>query len=121
MSNTVGSNYFFSPEICKGIEHTGKPSDVWALGVTLYYMLFTEYPFTAKANDYKNLYDKIMNEEPNYPDYDDKDAIDLLKKIFIKDPEKRITLRDIREHDWVTVTGKFPLVEEYEDLSDSED
>lgn len=64
---TVGSNYYFSPEICKGEMHTGKPSDVWALGVTLYYILFKDYPFKAGANEYGVLYDKIKHSEPQYP------------------------------------------------------
>jgi calcium/calmodulin-dependent protein kinase kinase 2 len=95
---------------------------VWALGVTLYLMLFNDYPFKANANEYKRLYDKIINEEPEYPeDFKDKDAIDLLERIFEKDPDKRITLQEIREHDWVTVTGKFPLEDEYQDLSESDE
>lgn len=85
LENTVGSNYFFSPEITKGDDKEGKPSDVWALGVTLYLMLYNEYPFQAPGNEYQKLYNKIQNEEPYYPeDAEDKDPIDLLKKIFIK-------------------------------------
>lgn len=64
---TVGSNYYFAPEVCKGQIHKGKPSDVWALGVTLYYMLFKDYPFKAGANEYEVLYDKIINSDPPYP------------------------------------------------------
>ena len=29
--------------------------------------------------------------------------------MLIKDPNKRFTLEDIMNHDWVTVYGKFPL------------
>lgn len=32
-----------------------------------------------------------------------------------KDPEKRITLKEIKTHDWVTGMDKFPLVEEQEE------
>ena len=110
IENTVGSNYFFSPEICKGDSHSGKPSDIWALGATLYYMIFKEYPFVANANEYNKLYYSIINNEPKYPeDYKDEQAIDLIKNMLIKDPSKRITLSQIMEHDWVTVFGKFPI------------
>ena len=106
----MGSNYYFSPEICKGESHKGKPSDVWALGVTLYLMLFNDYPFKANANEYQKLYSNINNNEPNYPqDFKDEQAIDLIKKMLIKDPNKRFTLEDVMNHDWVTVFGKFPL------------
>lgn len=81
----MGSNYFFSPEITKGEVHEGKPCDVWALGVTLYWMLFGDYPFKATGNEYKKLYDKIQNDDPEYQeDFEDKEAIDLLNLMFTK-------------------------------------
>lgn len=108
--NTAGSNYYFSPEICKGEAHRGKPSDIWALGVTLYYMLFNEYPFTARSQDYKSLYRCIINKHPDFPNtYKDRSAIELIKQMLIKDTIKRPNVMDIMKHDWVTVTGKFPL------------
>ena len=120
VENTIGSNYFFSPEVWEGVAHKGKPSDVWALGVTLYCMLFNEYPFKAPGNEFQTLYHNIMKEEPEYPvDFEDKDAIDLLSKMFIKDPNKRITLSEIKEHKWVVGSGKFPL-EDREIHSDSD-
>ena len=64
---TVGSNYYFAPEVWKGKRHKGKPSDIWALGVTLYYMIFKDYPFKAGVNEYQVLYDRIINSEPDYP------------------------------------------------------
>lgn len=85
-------------------------------------MLFKEYPFKASGNDYKTLYHKIMNEEPSYPkEFRDKEAIDLIKKMLIKDSNNRITLEEIKSHDWVTVLGKFPLEDKnIESSSDSE-
>lgn len=59
--STAGSNYFFSPEICAGISYKGKKSDIWALGVTLYYMFFKKYPFTATSIPI--LYNKVANDE----------------------------------------------------------
>ena len=44
---TAGSNYYFAPEICAGEAYKGKKSDIWALGVTLYQMVFRRYPFKA--------------------------------------------------------------------------
>lgn len=102
--------------------HQGKPSDVWALGVTLYYMLFKDYPFKANGNEYKKLYHKIITEEPEYPkEYADIEAIDMLKKMFIKDPLKRVTFEELKDHDWVTVIGKFPLDNRTESISESEE
>lgn len=103
MSNTVGSNYYFSPEICRGDNHSGKPSDIWALGVTLFLLLFKDYPFKAKSQDYKALYHNIKHSVPEFPhDFADFQAIDLLEKMLIKNPKKRISIKEIMNHDWVT-------------------
>jgi serine/threonine protein kinase len=61
INSTAGSNYFFSPEICSGAQYKGKKSDVWALGVTLFFMFFRKYPWNA--NNIPILYNKIENNE----------------------------------------------------------
>jgi serine/threonine protein kinase len=40
VKNTAGSSLFFAPEVCSGNSYKGKKSDIWALGVTLYVMVF---------------------------------------------------------------------------------
>jgi calcium/calmodulin-dependent protein kinase kinase 2 len=68
IQNTAGSNYFFAPEICAGNTYKGTKSDIWALGVTLYFMVYRRYPFTA--SNIPLLYTKIMNDEPDYQSKD---------------------------------------------------
>lgn len=73
-------------------------------------MIFRDYPFKAGANEYEVLYDKIINTEPNYPsEIKDERVIGLLKKMLIKDPEKRASLKEVKNHEWVTANDKFPL------------
>lgn len=38
VNNNVGSAYFFSPEACIGNKYKGRLNDIWACGITLYYM-----------------------------------------------------------------------------------
>ena len=64
IQSTAGSNYFFAPEICSGQTYKGKKSDVWAVGVTLYFMMFGKYPFTAC--NIPQLYNKILHNEYTY-------------------------------------------------------
>ena len=48
-TNTPGTPVFQSPEQWGGTaEFRGKPLDIWALGVSLYYMLFNKPPFAAR-------------------------------------------------------------------------
>lgn len=35
--------------------------------------------------------------------------VDLLKKMFIKDANERISIEDINRHDWVTSNGVSPM------------
>ena len=107
IQSTAGSNYFFSPEICSGQTYKGKKSDIWAVGVTLYFMMFRKYPFTAST--IPQLYNKVMTDEPDYPSDANTLLTDLLKKIFVKDPTKRISLLEMIGHDWVTCNGIQPL------------
>jgi 5'-AMP-activated protein kinase catalytic alpha subunit len=57
ITTKAGSNYFFSPEACKGSKYRGKGSDIWATGVTLYYMCMRQYPFVS--SNFPDLYYKI--------------------------------------------------------------
>ena len=49
VNNAAGSSLFFSPEITYSRSYNAKISDVWALGVTLYYMFFKKYPFFGRS------------------------------------------------------------------------
>jgi serine/threonine protein kinase len=40
IQTSAGSYYYTSPEACLGALYKGKKSDIWACGVTLYYMIF---------------------------------------------------------------------------------
>ncbi|KAJ8658302.1 hypothetical protein O0I10_005985 [Lichtheimia ornata] len=82
-----------------------KAIDVWALGVTLYCLIFGRCPFIA-ATEFE-LFDLIPTEPLKFPDpnemgFDiDKELKDLLTRLLAKNPEERITLEDVKHHPWV--------------------
>ena len=57
---------FFAPEMfiskIKGIKVRGKMTDLWALGITLFYMMCGQYPF-EKAKNQIHLKDLIVDGE----------------------------------------------------------
>ena len=103
LKNTVGSNYYFSPELSKGATYKGISSDIWAIGVTLYQMLHNKYPFIGRT--FPELYNNIQNTEPEYDKDLDSDLLELLKGILEKDPDKRYTIKQIKENKWFTKDG----------------
>lgn len=99
-TNTPGTPAFLSPEQCGGTkEFLGKPLDIWAMGVTLYYMLFNRPPFIARRLG--DLYESIKSEEVNLSQEVSPELRDLLRRLLEKNPVKRIQLLELKEHPWV--------------------
>lgn len=84
----------------------GKQIDVWALGVTLYCLIYGHLPFIAE-NEFE-LFDMIVGTEPQFAkversvsEEDEKFLIDLMKQLLEKDPTNRITLAQTKRHPWL--------------------
>ena len=89
--SNAGSAYFYSPEACIGNMYRGRLNDIWACGITLFYMATGKYPFNA--NEHTKLYRLIQTTEPEYPEEMLETPLhDLIKKLLIKQPEDRITI-----------------------------
>ena len=54
LNHNMGSYMFFAPEMfiskTKQVKVRGERTDIWALGITLYYMLTGKYPFEDATN-----------------------------------------------------------------------
>ncbi|TGZ81219.1 kinase-like protein [Ascodesmis nigricans] len=109
-SKTAGSPAFVPPELCY-VGHgdvSGTAVDVWSMGVTLYCLLFGCLPFAERS--LMELCEAIKNNEPCYAPTVSQDVRDLLMKMLEKDPSKRITISEMREHPWVTRHGQDELL-----------
>ncbi|KAK9828933.1 hypothetical protein WJX72_002887 [[Myrmecia] bisecta] len=104
----VGTPGYTAPEIISNMRHyDGKMVDLWSAGVMLYVMLFCEYPFErpADAQDtrrFQNILQRILQVDyhlpPNKPV--SPECRDLLTRILVADPHKRITIPQIQQHPW---------------------
>ncbi|RLV90708.1 SNF1-activating kinase 1 [Spathaspora sp. JA1] len=124
LAKTAGTPAFFAPELCRFGDISSTPSveefeastpkidykiDIWALGVTLYCILFGKVPFNADS-EYE-LFQVIVNQEVEFPENKDcfnspstvtdeefNLAKDLLSKLLDKNNSTRIDITQIKEH-----------------------
>eukprot|EP00755_Sulcionema_specki_P010326 Sspe_Gene.63::Locus_22_Transcript_2_2_Confidence_0.667_Length_3961::g.63::m.63 len=111
ISGVEGTPYFLSPEICRGDGAVhGKVADIWALGVTVYVMLFGKVPFRPPPNSEPrlrsfNTMNAIQNDPVQVPPGTDKRIENLVTRMLNKSPANRITLQGIKEHEFITRCG----------------
>ena len=100
-----GSELYAAPEILlseRNHKYDGFLSDIWSLGVCFYFMMFYCFPF-ANNNDYDNFRINLENEDLIIPEDNNisPEFKDLIKRILNKEPSKRLTLNQIKQHNWV--------------------
>lgn len=116
-----GTNFYMAPEVLSSkIIETKDLSkvDLYSLGVMLYNLAFSSYPFNLKhedSNDYKGILNKIMNNEIEIKDNTySPQFIDFLKKLLEKNINERININQALNHYWVK--GAKILYEEKDKL-----
>ena len=95
-----GTVYYMPPEIVNKQRYIPFYSDIWSLGVLLYAMIFGDFPF--RANKQEKLFELINECNLIFPDdikVSDK-VKNLLSKIIVIKPSKRISLEEILNDPW---------------------
>lgn len=111
LKTTKGTYQFLPPEALTGDEFCGFKADIWAIGVTMYALLFGYLPFFS--NDVVELFDKIEKDALCFPaNCCDEEAMDLLRRMLEKDPGLRISLDDVLQHPWMNRAGNNKAVKE---------
>lgn len=107
MKTSCGSPCYAAPElVLTQSPYEGRKVDIWSLGVILYAMLAGYLPFDDDAEnedgaDIVRLYHYICKTPLTFPEYVTPLARDLLRKIIVPDPRRRITMSEIRKHPWL--------------------
>ena len=96
LETPCGSPCYASPEMLSGESYDGFKIDIWSSGVILFAMLCGYLPFDHKDNN--KLFLKILQCKVKYPKDLSDEATDLLKKILVPNPKKRITIPEIKKH-----------------------
>ena len=108
-----GSPSYTPPEMIKGYKYNGFAVDIWSTGIILYGMLCGYLPFEERDN--KALFKKIIKCKVTYPKLLSNNAQNLLKKILVPNPDKRIKIKDIKKHPFY-LEGKDVFYKRFPDL-----
>lgn len=92
----AGSPAFLPPELCvaKHGDVSGRAADLWSMGVSLYCLRYGKIPF--ERDNVLDMYEAIKTETPKFPPDENPLFLDLMSKLMEKDPEKRITMAELR-------------------------
>ncbi|GMI25363.1 hypothetical protein TeGR_g5020 [Tetraparma gracilis] len=124
LHTTCGTPNYVAPEVLEDKGYDGRKADIWSCGVILYVLLAGFLPFDERTMP--ELFAKIQNADVKYPTFFSAGAKDLLSKILTNDPAARITLDQIKEHEWFTDGGKLTTEDVFEptegdEVADGED
>ncbi|KAG9061710.1 hypothetical protein KI688_006859 [Linnemannia hyalina] len=118
IKKSAGSPAFMAPELCRSHgEVSGKPTDLWSMGITLFCIRYGRLPF--KSGTSLELQKMINENEPDLGDEQDPRFRTTITKLLEKDPSKRITLDELRNDPWLTDDGLVPLISKDENTQNA--
>ncbi|KAI3678664.1 hypothetical protein L6452_37965 [Arctium lappa] len=92
----VGTEEYVSPEMLQGNGHDFSV-DWWCLGIVLHEMLYGTTPF--KGTNRKETFHLILSKSPELVG-EPTPLRDLIRKLLVKDPKRRISTAEIKGHDF---------------------
>ena len=113
----VGSIYYIAPEVI--LKKYGKECDMWSLGVILYMFIVGHAPFDGRSN--RDIMEKIkggkyLKNEKRWKKASN-EVKDLINKLLVLEPEKRLTAFEALRHPWFKVSNSNIL---YNDITKEE-
>lgn len=86
-----GSPAYISPDVLSGKPYLGKPSDMWALGVVLFTMLYGQFPFYDSVP--QELFRKIKAAKFSIPNDGrvSEDTTAIIHNLLVLNPETRLS------------------------------
>ncbi|KAK4123193.1 kinase-like protein [Parathielavia appendiculata] len=117
-AKSAGSPAFLPPELCvaRHGDVSGKAADIWSMGVSLYCLRYGRVPF--ERGGVLDIYKAITTETPKLTPDENPDFVNIIGALLEKNPGRRITMEELREHPWVTKGGTDPLLSAEENCSE---
>ena len=117
LTTPCGSPCYASPEMVSGKKYNGITNDVWSIGIILYAMIYGYLPFENENGNNELLFRRIRECKIDYPQNNCVMALDLLKKILVRDFNERITINEIKNHKFY-LKGKFLFRRKHREIKD---
>ncbi|CAM8889086.1 unnamed protein product [Rhodiola kirilowii] len=107
-NDVVGSPYYVAPEVLR--KRYGPEADVWSAGVILYILLSGVPPFWAESE--QGIFEQVLHGELDFssdpwPSISES-AKDLVRRMLVRDPKRRLTAYEVLCHPWIQVDGVAP-------------
>ncbi|KAJ0028388.1 hypothetical protein Pint_36225 [Pistacia integerrima] len=108
LNDVVGSPYYVAPEVLR--KNYGPACDVWSAGVIIYILLCGVPPFWDETE--QGIFEQVLKGDLDFlsepwPTISD-GAKDLVRRMLVRDPKKRLTAHEVLSHPWVQVHGVAP-------------
>ena len=107
LNEGFGTLYYAAPELIQNLPYN-KEIDIWSMGIILFYIFTSCYPFMGKEED--EIEEKIINDPVEFKDGEWENISDkvpnLIKKCLKKSPEERITINNFIDHPWFKIILK---------------
>ncbi|KAI9383483.1 hypothetical protein POPTR_013G090800v4 [Populus trichocarpa] len=98
LKTNCGSYNYAAPEVLARKLYAGPEVDIWSCGVILYALLCGSLPFDDES--IPNLLRKIKGGIYSIPRYLSPGATDMISKMLMVDPMRRMNMPEIRQHPW---------------------
>ncbi|QHS76326.1 putative serine/threonine protein kinase KIN4 [Saccharomyces paradoxus] len=107
MKTSCGSPCYAAPELVVSTKaYEARKADVWSCGIILYAMLAGYLPWdddheNPTGDDIARLYKYITQTPLKFPEYITPIPRDLLRRILVPNPRRRVSLQAIERHVWL--------------------
>ena len=100
----VGSSYYIAPEVLK--QKYNKECDLWSVGVILYMFIVGHAPFDGVDDDEitDNIQKGVYRKDDKRWKKASKEVKDLIQKLLVYQPKKRLTALQALKHPWFKIT-----------------
>lgn len=97
-TSSLGTCIYMGPEFYVGRGSMNSKVDVWAFGITVHQLLFNNFPYDG--NSAQEVIQGVINKIYNVPSDANigPNTADLIKRCLDKDPNTRISFKELRTH-----------------------